>query len=114
MRFLSLIPILFLSACTLGVSQQPSEEAKKEAEFQQLIFQSKSAEEKNKLKIIEADKKTSEIITKTSNQIVSLKNEVKQLKSELNEANQKLDSVIIPDANVEFKLLPIPNSKENR
>ena len=103
---------LFLFICVL-IGQQPSEEIQNEIEFQQLINKSKVTQEENKIAIKAADKKTSEIITKTSNQIVSLKNEVKQLKSELNEANQKLDSVIIPDANVEFKLFSIPGSKEN-
>jgi hypothetical protein len=113
MRLAIIIFGLFLFVCVL-IGQQPNEEAKKEIEFQDLLNRSKATQEENKVAIKAADKKTSEIITKTANQIVSLKNEVKQLKTELNEANQKLDSVIIPDANVEFKLLPIPNSKENR
>jgi seryl-tRNA synthetase len=112
MKGLIVIFGLFLGSCIL-LGQQPSEEAKTELEFQQLMSKSKATQEINKVAIKAADKKTSEIITKTSNQIVSLKNEVNQLKNELNEANQKLDSVVIPDANVEFKLFAIPGSKEN-
>ena len=103
---------ILLFICIL-VGQQPSEEAKNETEFQELLTRSKATQEENKVAIKATDKKTSEIITKTANQIVSLKNEVKQLKTELNEANQKLDSVVIPDANIEFKLFAIPGSKEN-
>lgn len=103
---------IFLTGCFL-VGQQKSDEAEKDKEFLMLLEKSKQTQEVNKVAIQAADKKTSEIITKTANQIVSLKAEVNQLKSELNEANQKLDSVIIPDANVEFKLFTIPGSKEN-
>jgi uncharacterized protein HemX len=104
---------IFLSGCFL-VGQQKNDEIEKEKEFLMLLQKSKQTQEVNKVAIKAADKKTSEIITKTANQIVSLKAEVNQLKSELNEANKKPDSVIIPDANVEFKLFSIPGSKENR
>jgi uncharacterized protein HemX len=112
MKGLIVIFALFLGSCIL-LGQQSNEEAKTEFEFQQLMSKSKATQEQNKSAIKVADQKTNEIITKTANQIVSLKNEVKQLKSELNEANQKLDSIVIPDANVEFKLFSIPGSKEN-
>lgn len=114
MRLLSLIPILFLTACTLGVSQQPSEEAKKEAEFHELLKKANAAKETNRTAIKAADAKTGKIITATTKNIVSLKNEVNQLKSQLNEANKKIDSVVLPDANVPFQLFSIPGSKENR
>ena len=112
MRALIVIFGLFLASCVI-VGQQPSEEAKKDNEFIELMKKVKQTQEVNKVAIQAADKKTGEIITKTANQIVSLKNEVKQLKTELNEANQKLDSISIPDSSVEFKLFSIPGSKEN-
>ena len=112
MRALIVIFGLFLASCII-VGQQPSEEAKKDNEFVELMKKVKQTQEVNKVAIQAADKKTGEIITKTANQIVSLKNEVKQLKTELNEANQKLDSINIPDSSVEFKLFSIPGSKEN-
>ena len=114
MRLLSLIPMLFLSACTLGVSQQQSEEAKKEAEFRELLKKAIVTQETNRTIIREADTKTSKIITTTTNNIVSLKNEVNQLKSQLNEANKKIDSTILPDVDIPFQLFSIPSSKENR
>lgn len=112
MRTIIVIFGLFLSSCFL-IGQQPSEEAKKDQEFLQLLENSKKVQEINKVAIQNADKKTSEIITKTSNQIVSLKNEVKKLKTELNEANKKLDSISNPDVNVQFDLLPVSSGKEN-
>ena len=114
MRLLSIILTISLTACTMAASQQPSEEAKKEAEFQELLKKANAAKEANTTSIKAADRNSEKIITKTVNNIVSLKNEVNQLKSELNEANKKLDSIVIPDANVEFKLFSIPGSKENR
>jgi seryl-tRNA synthetase len=114
MRLLSIILIISLTACTMVASQQPSEEAKKEAEFHELLKKANAAQETNRTSIKAADTKTSKIITTTTKNIVSLKNEVNQLKSQLNEANKKIDSVILPDANVPFQLFSIPGSKENR
>lgn len=112
MRTIIVIFGLFLSSCFL-IGQQPSEEAKKDREFLQLLQNSKKVQEVNKIAIQNADKKTSEIITKTSNQIVSLKKEVKQLKSQLNEANKKLDSINSDNVSVNFSLLPVSSGKEN-
>lgn len=112
MRTLIVIFGLFLTSCII-VGQQPSEEAKKDNEFVELLKKAKQTQEINKVAIQAADKKTSEIITKTANQIVSLKAEVKQLKSELNEANKKLDSIDAPLDNIKFELLPVSSGKEN-
>lgn len=103
---------LFLTGCTL-VGQQPNEEAKKEAEFKELMNKVKITQEINKAKIKDADKKTSEKITKAAKQIVSLKTEVKQLKTDLNEANKKLDSIINDNVDIKFVLLPISSGQEN-
>lgn len=103
---------LFLTGCTL-VGQQPNDEAKREAEFKELINKVKVTQELNKAKIQAADKKTSEKITKAAKQIVSLKTEVKQLKTELNEANKKLDSVTSNNIDIPFNLLPVSSGKEN-
>ena len=112
MRTIIVIFGLFLSSCFLA-GQKPSEEAKKDQEFLQLLQNSKKVQEVNKVVIQNADKKTSEIITKTSNQIVSLKKEVRQLKSQLNEANKKLDSISTVDPGIQFNLLPVSTGKEN-
>jgi hypothetical protein len=114
MRLLSLLPILFLTACTLGVSQQSSEEAKKEAEYYELLKKANAAQEINRTTIKAADTKTDKIITATTNNIISLKNEINHLKSELYEANKKIDSVILPDVDIPFQLFSIPTNKENR
>lgn len=112
MRLVIVIFGLFLTGCTL-VGQQPSEEAKKEAEFRELLNKAKITQAENKVKIEAVDKKTSQKITKTAKQIVVFKTEVKQLKTELNEVNKKLDSVTNDNLNIPFVLLPISSSQEN-
>lgn len=113
MRAIIVITMIFFSACLI-IGQTPSEEAKKDNEFVELMKKAKQTQEVNKLAIQQADKKTGEIITKAANQIVSLKNEVKQLKSELNEANKKLDPVTTGDTvDIKFNLLPVSSGKEN-
>jgi septal ring factor EnvC (AmiA/AmiB activator) len=112
MRISTVIFAFFLGGCTL-VGQQPSEEAKKEAEFAELMKKAKATQEVNVKAIQAADKKTSEKITKAANQIVSLKAEVKQLKTELNEANKKLDSTDHNSIDIKFNLLPISSGQEN-
>lgn len=112
MRPIIVIFGLFLTGCTL-VGQQPNDEAKREAEFKELMNKVKLTQEVNKVAIQIADKKASEKITKTSKQIVTLKQEVKQLKTELNEANKKLDSISNDNVDIKFNLLPIPTGKEN-
>jgi len=112
MRTVIVIMIIFFSACLI-VGQIPSEEAKKDNEFVELMKKVKQTQEVNKVAIQQADSKTNEIIAKTSNQIVSLKKEIKQLKSELNEANKKLDSVSNDAVDIKFNLLPVSSGKEN-
>jgi PDZ domain-containing secreted protein len=103
-----IIPLMVLiSACT-AVSQQPSEEMKKEAEFQEILRKADSVRAANKAAIEAADKKTGEIITKTTEQIVTLKQEVKQLKQEINETSIK------PNSGSKFKFLPITNDSKDK
>jgi phage host-nuclease inhibitor protein Gam len=59
-----------------------------------------------------ASKKEAELVTKAVATITELKQEVKILKTELNEVKASLDSVS-NDTGVSFKLLAIPNNKEN-
>ena len=102
-----IIPLMiFLSACT-AVSQQPSEEMKKEAQFQEILRKADSVRAKNKTIMQAADKKTGEIITKTTEQIVTLKQEVNELKQEINETNIKSGNA------PKFKFLPISDSTDN-
>jgi TolA-binding protein len=99
--------MIFISACT-AVSQQPSEEMKKEAEFQEILRKTDSVRAANKAAIEAADKKTGEIITKTAEQIVSLREEVKELKQELNETSIK------PNSGSKFKFLPITDDSKDQ
>lgn len=99
--------VIFLASCN-AVSQQPSEEMKKDAEFQALLRKADSVRAENKAAIEAADKKTGEIITKTAKQITELKQEVKELKQELNE------NTIKPNTGSKFKLLPITDDSKDR
>ncbi len=113
-KFIGIISFsVFLYSCTQVVSQQVSEDAKKEAEFDELIRQAKQTREINKINLQKANEKTNQIIVKTTEKIVSLKQEVVELKEEINEIINKSDTI---DLNVKFKLLPISisDSQENR
>ena len=108
MRYLIAILMISMTSCTSGISQQPSEEAKKEEEFQKVLNMAKEQQIKNQQIMKAADEKTNHVITKTSEQIVTLKQEVKQLKQELNETTVK------PNTGTKFKLLPIANGTEDK
>jgi predicted sulfurtransferase len=113
-KFIGIIAIsIFLHSCTQGISQQVSEDAKKEAEFDELIRQAKQTQQINKAALQKANEQTNEIIVKTTEKIVSLKQEVVELKEEINEIINKSDTV---DLNIKFKLLPISvsDSETNR
>lgn len=101
-----LLLLIFLASCN-AVSQQPSEEMKKEAEFESLLRKADSVRAENKAAIEAADKKTEQIITKTAQQIIELKQEVKQLKQELDE------NTIKPNTGSKFKFLPITDDSKN-
>ena len=98
--------IIFFASCN-AVSQQQSEEIKKEAEFESLLRKADSVRAENKAAIEAADKKTEQIITKTAQQITELKQEVKQLKQELDENTVK------PNTGSKFKFLPITDDSKN-
>jgi hypothetical protein len=113
MRLLTIILTLLLTACTMGVSQQPSKEAKKEIEFYEILKKANAAQEVNRTFIKTADNNSEKIITKTVTNIVSLKNEVKQLKTELNETNKKLDSVN-SNTGIKFRFSAISADEKDR
>lgn len=106
-RLVVIASIIFLNACTEGISQNPSEDMKKEAEFQEVMRKAKETRIKNQMIIKAADEKAGAIITNATKQIVTLKEEVKELKQEINETNIKRG------APPKFKLLPITDSTEN-
>jgi seryl-tRNA synthetase len=97
----------------MGVSQQPSEEEKKEIEFYEILKKANATQEANRTFIKTVDEKTGKIIDVASKNIVSLKNEVKQLKTELNETNKKLDS-INSNTGAKFSFSAISNNEKDR
>lgn len=109
MRILVAILILFSVSCSDVVSQQPSEEMKKEAEFQEVLRKARETSSKNRAIMKAADSQSTQIITKTTEKITVLKEEVKELKQELNEI--KPDPTIPP---IKYKFLPLSDSSENR
>ena len=107
MRILVILYILFLTACTQAVSQQPDANSKKDQEFYELLKQAKTAQATNRARIQAANEHTKQIVTKTVKNISTLKTTVETLKVNLNEANKKLDSVIDLNTGNPYKLLPI-------
>ena len=102
---------IFLMGCTASAQNQ-SEETKEDIEFQKLM---NKVSETNDLSVkvqAKASKKEAELVTKAVATITELKQEVKILKTELSEVKATLDSVS-NDSGISFKLLAIPNNKEN-
>ena len=107
MRLITIILMLFITACTEGVSQKTSEEMKKEAEFQEVMRKANEQRAKNHATIKAADEQTKQTIQKTAEKIVTLKQEVTELKQEINETNIKSGNA------PKFKFLPISDSADN-
>ena len=102
---------IFLMGCRASAQNQ-SEETKEDIEFQKLM---NKVSETNTLSVqvqAKASKKEAELVTKAVATITELKQEVKILKTELSEVKASLDSVS-NDSGISFKLLAIPNNKEN-
>jgi hypothetical protein len=102
---------IFLFGCTASAQNQ-SEETKEDIEFQKLM---NKVTQTNTLSVqvqAKASKKEAELVTKAVATITELKQEVKILKTELSEVKASLDSVS-NDSGISFKLLAIPNNKEN-
>ena len=102
---------IFLFGCTASAQNQ-SEDIKDDIEFQKLM---NKVSETNTLSVqvqAKASKKEAELVTKAVATITELKQEVKILKTELSEVKASLDSVS-NDSCISFKLLAIPNNKEN-
>jgi phage host-nuclease inhibitor protein Gam len=102
---------IFIFGCTASAQNQ-SEDIKDDIEFQKLM---NKVSETNTLSVqvqAKASKKEAELVTKAVATITELKQEVKILKTELSEVKASLDSVS-NDSGISFKLLAIPNNKEN-
>ena len=108
MRYLLFI---FLMGCTASAQNQ-NEELIDDIEFQKLM---NKVAETNTLSVQvqdKATKKEAELVQKAVETIKELKTEVSILKTELSEVKASLDSVS-NDSGISFKLLAIPNNKEN-
>ena len=102
---------IFLFGCTASAQNQ-SEDLKDDIEFQKLM---NKVSETNTLSVqvqAKASKKEAELVQKAVETIKELKTEVSILKTELSEVKANLDSVS-NDSGISFKLLAIPNNKEN-
>ncbi len=109
-----LIPFLaatVLYGCTQVVSQETSEDAKRDAEFQKLLQEAKQTRENTKLYLQEADKETVKLVEKTKEKIAVLEEEVTVLKETINEIKNTNDTI---DLNIGFKLLPVSGNQDHR
>ena len=102
---------IFLFGCTASAQNQ-SEDIKDDIEFQKLMNKVTQTNDLSVKVQAKATKKEAELVTKAVATITELKQEVKILKTELSEVKASLDSVS-NDTGVSFKLLAIPNNKEN-
>ena len=102
---------IFLIGCTSSAQNQ-SEETKEDIEFQKLMNKVSQTNDLSVQVQAKASKKEAELVTKAVATITELKQEVKILKTELSEVKASLDSVS-NDSGISFKLLAIPNNKEN-
>ena len=110
-RLLLFLAATVLYSCTQGISQEPSEEAKRDAEFEKLLQQAKQTRENTKLYLQEADKETVILVEKTKEKIAVLEEEVVVLKETINEIKNTNDTV---DLNIGFKLLPVSGDQDHR
>jgi seryl-tRNA synthetase len=102
---------IFLFGCTASAQNQ-SEDIKDDIEFQKLMNKVTQTNDLSVKVQAKASKKEAELVTKAVATITELKQEVKILKTELSEVKATLDSVS-NDSGISFKLLAIPNNKEN-
>jgi seryl-tRNA synthetase len=102
---------IFLMGCTASAQNQ-SEDIKDDIEFQKLMNKVTQTNDLSVQVQAKASKKEAELVTKAVATITQLKQEVKILKTELSEVKATLDSVS-NDSGISFKLLAIPNNKEN-
>lgn len=102
---------IFIFGCT-ATAQQTSPETKDDIEFEKLMQQVSATNAKSVEVQAKASKKEAELVQKAVEKITELKQEVTILKTELNDVKATLDSVSA-DTGISFKLLAIPDHKEN-
>lgn len=110
-RLFPFLAATVLYGCTQVVSQEPSEDAKRDAEFQKLLQEANQTRESTKLYLQEADKETVKLVEKTKEKIAVLEEEVTVLKETIDEIKHTNDTI---DLNIGFKLLPVSSDKDHR
>lgn len=105
MKNLLIICLVVMSmSCGLIEAQNPSEETKKELEFNDMIENANNNVKKNGEVQHKAAQKANEIVDKAADKITTLKSEVNQLKTQLNETKAKLDSANSIDDSKPFSI----------
>jgi tRNA C32,U32 (ribose-2'-O)-methylase TrmJ len=110
-RFIPFLAIAALYSCTQAISQQPNDDAKRDAEFEKLLQQARQTRENTKIYLQEADKETVKLVEKTKEKIMVLEEEVTVLKETINEIKNTNDTA---DLNIGFKLLPVSGDQDHR
>lgn len=111
--FLLVFGFLTVTATTINVTAKKEDKvATEDREFEQFMADFNNTLTKNKAVQVKADKAKDAIVTSTVSKFAEIKQEITTLKTELHEVKQTLDSVS-NDTAISFKLLPIPDNKEN-
>jgi hypothetical protein len=113
MKFIPFIFFIFLLGCSMSSSQAPSEEMKKEQDFQDLIKKSKEMQAASKEAIQIADMKADSVMVKTNQKIITLTKIVYVLKEVNHELKAKVDSIVNDDPGEPFDLLAVPGDKDH-
>lgn len=99
--------LFFIYSCSDSIGQLPSEEMKKEQEFNELMKKVNETRAKNAQIISDVSEKTNQIVEKTSETISSLKEENKKLKKEINETGKKYYPIDDTISDIKFTLRPV-------
>jgi ABC-type transporter Mla subunit MlaD len=96
--------VVMSMSCGLIGAQNPTEETKKDLEFNDMIENANKNVSKNGEVQQKAAQKANEIVDKAADKITTLKSEVNQLKTQLNETKAKLDSANSIDDSKPFSI----------
>lgn len=104
----------FIHSCSDTIGQQPSQEMKKEEEFNNLMKKVNDMRAQNQAIMSAVDKQTKDVVEKTAKTISTLKEENKVLKNAINETGKKYNSIGDTVSDIKFTLRPVSDGKENR
>ena len=102
MKYLNIILLVFLYACSSTTAQSNSHESEEDKKFRELLSKVDETKQVTTQTQKEAEEKQTKIVDKTVKQIVQLKTEINELKQELNSINS--------DTTTKFKLFPISDN----